>query len=287
MNWKSPSLSLRPPYRGIFSSSHQKYFLVFCIFWIFVAFLEFGQDYISALLNGNTFIIGESLSYKLFWLLFIPFCIALDQGIAKAGKVWSGPFWIAGIIIQILTVTFLHLMVFSLMLFGISFLMHDDPISLLFLLYEKLSNRLYIALSIYTVFPMLAVFINHLWMRRELGAKNQSKTLTVKNGKSTVLIATAEIMWISSDRAYLDIHTENKTHVVLGSLKNIIQKLPDNFKRIHRSTIVDMERIEKLHSRGNGDYDVFMGNGKTLRLSRNYAKDLKKSCCRANTHLIL
>lgn len=276
MNWKTPSLSLRLPYRGIFSSSNQTYFLMFCIFWVFVAFLEFGQDYISALLNGNSFMIGESLSYKLFWLLFIPFCMALDYGIAKAGKLWSGSIWAAGVIIQILTVTLLHLMVFSLMLFGISVLMHDDPISLLFLLYEKLSNRLYIALSIYTLLPMLAVFINHLWMRRERKTKIPNKTLTVKNGKSTVLVATEKIMWISSDGAYLDIHTDNKTHVVLGSLKNIIQKLPDNFKRIHRSTIVDIGRIEKLHSRGNGDYDVLMENGKTLRLSRNYAKDLKE-----------
>lgn len=89
------------------------------------------------------------------------------------------------------------------------------------------------------------------------------------------MVDIADIKWIGSDGAYLDIYTTSQKHVVLDSLKNVIKTLPDNFKRIHRSTIVNIDHIKKLQSRGNGDYDVIMKCGKTLRLSRNYAPSLR------------
>ena len=62
----------------------------------------------------------------------------------------------------------------------------------------------------------------------------------------------------------------------MDSLKRIINDLPENFKRIHRSTIVIADYIKESNSRGNGDYNVIMKCDRILRLSRNYAKPLKK-----------
>lgn len=263
------------PTTGLFSVDHKKYFIGFCAFWLFIAFLEFGQDYISSVLNENVFSIGESLSYKLFWPLFIPFFIALDYGTAKAGERTSGFFYIAVLGVQIVMITFIHLLVFSVILFGVYILIHDNPMTLLYILFEKLSTRLYIALSVYTALSGLTVFVKRRRTAEKQASAVQPQTLTIKNGRSKLVVDVNDIKWISSDGAYLDIFTENQKHVVLDSLKNIIEDLPGHFKRIHKSTIVNTHRIEELQSRGNGDYDVILDDGNQVRLSRNYADELR------------
>ena len=266
---------IKLPASGIFSIPQKRFFTGFCVFWLFIALLEFGQDYISSVLNGNSFIIAESLSYKLFWLLFIPFSITLNYSFTRAEKLFSGWQYFAFQTIPVLFVTSIHLLFFSIILFGISNLIHEDPVTLLYLIYEKLSTRLYIALAIYTALSALYFVVKRRKSLQETNQQVAPKTITVKNGRSSMLLDIADIKWIGSDGAYLDIHTTNQKHVVLDSLKNFIKSLPDNFKRIHRSTIVNIDHIKKLQSRGNGDYDVVMKCGKTLRLSRNYAQSLK------------
>ena len=260
---------------GLFTDNQKKFFIGFCVFWLLIAGLEFGQDYLSAILNGNSFMIGESLSYKFFWLLFVPLSIALDHGFTKTEMLSSKLQYFVSIAILVIVATLTHLIVFSFILFGISNLLHENPVTLLYLLYEKLSTRLYIALSIYAVLFVLYMLVKKRRRRQEVAPIAEPKMITVKNGKSTILVDAADIKWIGSDGGYLDIHTNGKKYVVLDSLKNIIKKLPGNFKRIHKSTIVNIDRIRKLKSRGNGDYDVIMDGEQVLRLSRNYAKNLK------------
>lgn len=266
---------IRLPSAGMFAHFPNKYLIGFCVFWLIIALFEFGQDYISAILNSNSFFIADSLSYKLFWPLFIPLSLVLDYGITKADRSLSGIRFVAGIILLVITVTFIHLILFSLILFGISNLIHENSVTLLYLIYEKLSTRLYIALSIYIALTVLYALVQRRRSQEETDKKVTPKTITVKNGKSSVIVEIADIEWIGSDGAYLDIHTAQKKYVVMDSLKNIITTLPQNFKRIHRSTILNIDQISKLKSRGNGDYDILMKDGRKLRLSRNYAKPLK------------
>ncbi|MBO6586667.1 MAG: LytTR family transcriptional regulator [Gracilimonas sp.] len=266
---------IKVPSTGLFSVENKKYFMGFCAFWLFIAFLEFGQDYISSVLQNSAFRAGESLAYKLFWPLFIPFFIALDFGIAKAGERTSGFLYIAVLGVQIIMVTFVHLLVFSVILFGVSILIHDNPMTLLYILFEKLSTRLYIALSVYTALSGLTVYMKRRRTGEKQASADQPQTLTIKNGRSNLVVDVNDIKWISSDGAYLDIFTDKQKHVRLDSLKNIIEDLPNHFKRIHKSTIVNTHRIEELQSRGNGDYDVILDDGNQVRLSRNYADALR------------
>ena len=104
-----------------------------------------------------------------------------------------------------------------------------------------------------------------------------TKTLSVKNGKKSTILKTDNIKWISSDGPYLFIHTPGKKYLVTDSLKNIVTALPENFKRIHRSTIVNVDLIVEIKSRLNGDYDLTLRDGNVIRLSRNYSKSLKGS----------
>lgn len=274
-NFKRSYPLIRLPSDGIFSAIPKRYFIGFCVFWLFIALLEFGQDYIGSRLNNNSFMMAESLSYKLFWPLIIPLSIALDYSFTKAEKFFSGLLNYICKTLLVLFVTSVHLILFSFILFGISNLIHENPMTLLYLIYEKLSTRLYIALSIYVALSGLYFFVRRRKSQLEADRQIIPKSISVKNGKSSVIVGISDIKWIGSDGAYIDIHTADQKHVVVDSLKNIIKNLPSNFKRIHKSTIVNIDRIKKLKSRGNGDYDIIMDDGQVLRLSRNYTKQLK------------
>ena len=59
--------------------------------------------------------------------------------------------------------------------------------------------------------------------------------------------------------------------MVRETMNGIAAKLnPDKFLRIHRSTVVHIDRIKELHPMFSGDYAVILKNGTELALSRNY-----------------
>ncbi|WP_138431634.1 LytR/AlgR family response regulator transcription factor [Fodinibius saliphilus] len=257
-------------------SAKKKLVLWLSAFCFLMMVLELSQDMISSAVNGNPFSISDSLSYKLFWPLFIPFSLVLikwwnKRSVTPLNSVVTG-------ILVVLT-AFAHLILFSLLLFSISSVLYKESWSLYYLLTEKLSTRLYIALACYII--LWATYYYRVKTQGELShADNRSpqKTghLVVKNGKRSVRVDINQIKWIKADGQYLSVITTKNTYVVLDSLKNIIRSLPDHFKRIHRSTIANTDIIEELQSRGNGDYDLLTRDGEILRLSRTYAKPVKK-----------
>lgn len=171
-------------------------------------------------------------------------------------------------------ISLVHLFVFALSLSGISQLIHDDPWRLSWLIKEKLSTRLYIALSVYAVLSYLALRSGK--QKKLITPKPFNSVLPVKNGNKSVMVSADSIKWIKSDGAYLELHADDKKHVIINSLKNILDQLdPEQFRRIHKSTIVNLKMVSEIKSRLNGDYDILLKDGTELRLSRNYTKSLK------------
>lgn len=250
-------------------------FYLSCAFWFLIALLQFIQDYISHLLNRHQFVIWESLSYKSFWLLFIPFTFLLEYLLKKSKTTRKAvEFVISGLMAVVISL--FHLLAFAFLLYVLSKLIHQNNFwSLSSLITEKLSNYLYIALSIYLALSAFFILFKFKKSKEKEDRINVENTLRIKNGKNLIIVDISDIKWIGSDGAYLDIYTSNQKHVVLDSLKNIINQLPENFKRIHKSTIVNINSIKKLKSRGNGDYDIILKDMRVLRLSRNYTKPLK------------
>jgi len=272
-----PSLKQLAEWQGKVDKS-KRYIYWFCVFGFLMAVLELGQDVISSTLNGNHFRLTESLSYKLFWLLFVPFSILQVNLLQQIESRFSGIIYAVCNAVFVVAVSLVHLITFSLFLFAISNLIHSEPWQLSILITEKLSTRLYISLSVYIVFSVAYFFLYRQtqWNSRSRNKEESVATIAVKNGQNTILVDVDKIQWINSDGPYLYLHTANRKHVILDSLKNIITTLPDSFRRIHRSTIINVEVIKELQSRGNGDYDIITENGEILRLSRNYAKPLKR-----------
>ncbi len=253
----------------------KKYFYGVIFVAFLMAFLELGQDYISSVLNDNYFSPVHSLSYKLFWFFFIPFSFFLVYWFDNVRSYfYEGIYFISSAFI-ILLVALAHLIIFSLLLYTISYVVYEEPWPLYYLLTEKLSTRLYIGLSYYIIFSVIYYRLKNREEANPTKDKSPLKSISVKNGQSTKLVDVDEIRWINSDGHYLEINTVQKKYIILDSLKNIITDLPENFKRIHRSTIVNIDYIKELKSRGNGDYNVVMKCGGIIRLSRNFTKSLR------------
>jgi two-component system LytT family response regulator len=101
------------------------------------------------------------------------------------------------------------------------------------------------------------------------------KRIPVKSSRGTILVVTEEIDWISSAGHYLEIHAGRETHLIRERLSQIEQRLdPEIFVRIHRSTIVNLDRIKSLHPLFNGDHLIILQNGQELNLSRTYHEKL-------------
>ncbi len=95
--------------------------------------------------------------------------------------------------------------------------------------------------------------------------------LMIKSRNQISIISVPEIDWIESAGDYVYIHTNSGKHIFRETLISLEEKLdPQTFVRIHRSAIVNLEKIKQLRANEHGDYDVYLQNGTKLKLSRTY-----------------
>ncbi len=100
--------------------------------------------------------------------------------------------------------------------------------------------------------------------------------LAIKSAGQIVFIKPSEIDWIEAADYYACLHVGPRTHMLRRTISELEQDLdPAVFCRIHRSTIVNCERISGLNLNEEGDYDVLLVTGARLRLSRSYRKQVQ------------
>jgi two-component system LytT family response regulator len=93
--------------------------------------------------------------------------------------------------------------------------------------------------------------------------------LMIKSSSRVFFLKTDEIDWIGADDYYVKLHVGRKTHLLRETMNELETKLdPEKFLRIHRSTIVNIDRIKEMHPHFNGDYIILLHDGTELKLSR-------------------
>jgi len=101
------------------------------------------------------------------------------------------------------------------------------------------------------------------------------RRIPVKSARGTTFISTESIDWIGSAGHYLEIHVGREKHLIREQLSRLETKLdPEQFARIHRSVIVNLDRVKSLHPLFNGDHLIVLTNGQELNLSRTYHEKL-------------
>lgn len=100
--------------------------------------------------------------------------------------------------------------------------------------------------------------------------------LMVKTANRVVLLKVDEIDFIEADGNYAKLHAGRKAHLLREKMSDLEGRLdPARFVRIHRSIIVNLDRIKEMQPHFNGDYIVVLQDGRQLRLSRTRREHLE------------
>jgi two-component system LytT family response regulator len=100
--------------------------------------------------------------------------------------------------------------------------------------------------------------------------------LVIKGAGQVTFVKISEIDWIEAADYYACLHVRTKTHLLRRRMSDLERELdPAVFCRIHRSSIVNINRIRGLEVGEDGEYEVTLDTGARLRLSRRYRKQLQ------------
>lgn len=114
--------------------------------------------------------------------------------------------------------------------------------------------------------------------------RRAAERLVVRSQGQVLFVNVADIDWIEAAGYYACLHVGSDTHILRRSLSDLQHDLPeDGFSRIHRSIIVNLERIRGFELQERGEYEVILKSKVRLRLSRRYRKQLQARMSAADT----
>ncbi|SET59193.1 LytR/AlgR family response regulator transcription factor [Thalassotalea agarivorans] len=103
------------------------------------------------------------------------------------------------------------------------------------------------------------------------------KKIVVKDGDQITVLKQDEIKWIDAAGDYCCLHANGETHIKRTSLTELLKQLePANFKRVHRSTIINLNFISKVQSLPKGEYFVELGAQERVKVSRTYKEAIRE-----------
>ena len=112
----------------------------------------------------------------------------------------------------------------------------------------------------------------------DVGKKHQYlERIVIKNNRQIVLLSVGDIDWIDSAGNYVEIHANGKAHLLRETMNRLESQLePSKFLRIHRSKIVNLDKVKSIQTDVGRDCIVVMQNGTQLPMSRRYREKLNQ-----------
>ena len=108
------------------------------------------------------------------------------------------------------------------------------------------------------------------------GASGSARRFVVKSGGRVTLLPVRDVDWIEAEGDYARLHVGKTSPVIRDTMKALEAQLdPTRFIRIHRSTIVNIERVKELQPMFKGEYVIVLFDGTVLKLSRGYRDHLE------------
>ncbi len=101
--------------------------------------------------------------------------------------------------------------------------------------------------------------------------------ILVKQDDHHVIVKVSDIQWVEAEDNYVRMHMETTSHLMRMSMAAMLSRLdPRQFRRIHRSSIVNLDFIREIHPWFSGDHVVMMKDGTRLTMSRTYRDQFKE-----------
>lgn len=110
-----------------------------------------------------------------------------------------------------------------------------------------------------------------------VGRKGFLTRFMIRSGGRATFIKTTDVDWIAADDYYIKLNVSGRSHLLRMSMSELEEKLdPERFLRIHRSTIVNFDRVKELQQNPNGEWVVVLKDGTELKLSRSRRERLEQ-----------
>jgi two-component system LytT family response regulator len=131
--------------------------------------------------------------------------------------------------------------------------------------------------SLFAVLKDLKPKSNESPLETDKGAhKDPIDRVVIKSGGRIYFLRIEEIDWVEGTSNYLSLHSASGTHLIRETMGNFHAKLDSRkFLRIHRSTIVNIERIKDIRPLFKGEYVITLTSGKRLKASRGYRREIQ------------
>ncbi len=105
---------------------------------------------------------------------------------------------------------------------------------------------------------------------------NTNEKIIVKNKNKQMIIAVEDILFIERNQRNTYIHIGQDSYKIEKSLKHLVKELPDYFIRVHKSYLVNKNKISTIICIGDRTYNIeFKTSNKVARMSRNKYKEIK------------
>lgn len=106
---------------------------------------------------------------------------------------------------------------------------------------------------------------------------NMERKILIKDQGNITLLKQSEIEWVDAAGDYVCLHAGGVTHIKRSTLKQLLEELdPAIFKRVHRSTIVNLTCIKKVTPHTKGEFFLQLGEFDQVKVSRNYKDVIKQ-----------
>lgn len=104
---------------------------------------------------------------------------------------------------------------------------------------------------------------------------DQERKISIKDRDSIKLIKLDNIAWVDAAGDYMCVHAEGETHIMRCTMKHLLDQLDEAmFKRVHRSTIVNLNCIQQVIPHTKGECFLQLDNGERIKVSRNYRREI-------------
>jgi two-component system LytT family response regulator len=112
-------------------------------------------------------------------------------------------------------------------------------------------------------------------LRRQRGAATEPRRflrrVVVEKNRREILLPVEQIDWAEADRNYIALHAAGETYTIRGTLENLARQLdPDQFTRISRSQLVNLDRVREMRPWFHGERRVVLKDGSELTWTRRF-----------------
>lgn len=115
------------------------------------------------------------------------------------------------------------------------------------------------------------------YIKESLPNTQYLEKVVVKDAGKIFFVKTKDVEWVESAGNYLKLHVGKTVHMIRETMNSFEQKLnPQEFIRVHRSALVNIEAINNLESWGNTEFVITLNSGHKIQSGRSYHASIRQ-----------